>query len=79
MGEPYLTMAEIKAKYPNEWVFVDQMSAPKRSEPFAGRVVWHHSNRDDFDGGLEKTRHVERGAIWYTGEPDPDEIWLLDL
>jgi hypothetical protein len=72
-------MAEIEAEYPNEWVFVDQSAAPQRAEPFAGRVVWHHPNRGDFDRRLEKFRRVNRGAIRYTGEPDPDEVWLLNL
>jgi hypothetical protein len=78
MGK-YLSTTEIEALYPNEWVFADQSDAPKQHEPFSGRVVWHHPDRDEFDRGLETHRHVTRGAIWYTGKPDPNEIWFLNL
>lgn len=80
MSGEYLSRAQIAAKYPNEWVFTDQSNGPKRHEPFSGRVVWHHPDRDAFDSRLEEFGAVvTRGAIWFTGEPDQNEIWMLNL
>lgn len=80
MNTAYLSRSQIEALYPNEWVFTDQSNAPKRHEPFSGRVVWHHPDRDEFDARLEEFGAViTRGAIFYTGEPDPNEIWMLNL
>ncbi len=80
MAGEYLSQSQIEALYPNEWVFLDRSSPPKKREPFSGRVVWHHPDRDEFDARLlEFGAVVTRGAIFYTGKPDPNEIWLLNL
>ena len=46
MAEPYMTMAEIEAKYPNEWVLVAQLK--KRGDGFAvgGVVIAHGEDKE---------------------------------
>lgn len=78
MGEPYLTMAQIEAKYPNEWVFIDRPKVNRYQEVAGGVVVWHHADRDEFDRKLSEFPQVTDGALLYTGKPDPDEILLLN-
>jgi hypothetical protein len=79
MTGEYLTQSQVEALHPNEWVFLDRSSPPKNRQPFSGRVVWHHPDRDEFDARLMEFSHVTQGAIFFTGKPDPNEIWLLNL
>jgi hypothetical protein len=41
MAEPYLTMAEIEAKYPNEWVLIDNPNTTKYQQVLGGHVIYH--------------------------------------
>ena len=79
MSEPYLTMAEIEAKYPNEWVLIDR---PKYRSQFqellGGRVLWHAADRDEFDRRLFDFPEMGDCAIRYNGQPDPDVVYLLN-
>jgi hypothetical protein len=80
MADDYLTMAEIEAKYPNEWVLIAEPKSKRGSQAvLGGRVAFHTPDRDELDRRLDEFRHITRGAILYTGKPDPDEIWLLNL
>ena len=80
MGTEYLTMAEIEQKYPNEWVLIDQPKSRRGSqEVIGGWVVYHTPDRDELDRRLNEFRHITRGALLFTGKPDPNEVWLLNL
>ena len=79
MGEPYLTMAEIEAKYPNEWVLIDRPKVDRYEDVLGGVVVMHAPRRGEFDSRLDDFPQVVDCAILYTGEPDPDEEWSLNL
>jgi hypothetical protein len=81
MGEQYLTMAEIEKLYPNQWVLLDRFTKDRRSGKVAGgRVLLHAPDRDEFDRGLDAALEgVGDVAVFYTGKPDPDEIWMLNL
>jgi hypothetical protein len=49
MAEPYMTMAEIEAKYPNEWVLIANPTKRGRSlEVTGGQVVLHCVDRAEF-------------------------------
>jgi hypothetical protein len=49
MSEPYMTMAEIEAKYPNEWVLIANPTKRRRSlEVSGGHVVLHCADRAEF-------------------------------
>ena len=81
MSEPYMTMAEIEAKYPNEWVLVDHFRADRKSGRLQGGCVLVHATTRDqfdlaFDSALEGLGDI---AVFYTGKPDPNEIWMLNL
>lgn len=49
MATEYLTMAEIEAKYPNEWVLIDRPTVNRLNEVTGGFVVAHSPDRDESD------------------------------
>ncbi len=77
MGEPYLTTKEIDAKYPNEWVLVDQLKKDRHKQLLGGTVLFHSTDRGavtDFIQTLPDGGHL---AVWYTGPIAEDVIFLL--
>lgn len=79
MSGEYLTMAEIKAKYPNEWVLIDRPVRDRFKSVAGGHVIDHHPERAEFDRRLQAVpATVVDCAIRYTGTSNPDEIWLLN-
>lgn len=70
MTEPYLTMAEIEAKYPNEWVLIASPTTRRRSlAPTGGVVVLHCADRTEFIRRVAEWDNptVRHYAIEYTG------------
>ena len=70
MYGPYLTMAEIEAKYPDEWVFVANPKYARGYKVLGGHVVFHAPNREDFYRLIRAWEDpaVKETASWYTGE-----------
>ena len=82
MNEPYQTMAEIEAKYPNEWVLVDKPTVDRLDDVIGGNVIWHHADRDEFDRGL-LSHPLADSAILFAGvlHPEPEmviSVWTDD-
>ncbi len=81
MAEPYLTMAEIEAKYPNEWVLIANPTTRGRSlAPTGGIVVLHSTDHAEFlrmvqDWDDPACKHI---ASWYTGKLPVDELLPAD-
>jgi hypothetical protein len=77
MAEPYMTMAEIEAKYPNEWVLIANPTRRGRSlAPTGGVVVLHSPDRAEFlrmvgEWDDPAVKHI---ASWYMGTFPPEEI-----
>ena len=42
-----LTIAEIEAKYPSEWILVEDPTTNDALEVQSGRVLWHSADRDE--------------------------------
>lgn len=76
MSEPYLTMAEIKQRYPNEWVLIDDPKLSRVQEILGGRVVVHSPDRAEFDRLWDAWDSAGSTAIatWYTGRVPPSEV-----
>lgn len=77
MSEPYLTMAEIKAKYPNEWVLIDNPKLSRCQEILAGTVVLHAADRAEFDRLWDAwdDSNAKMLGIWYTGRyPELEDL-----
>ena len=79
---PYMTMAEIKAKYPNSLVLRGNPTTKRGSlAPTGGYVVLHATDRAEFDRQFEAwpgDPAIKHLASWYTGEIKATEILLPD-
>jgi signal peptidase I len=77
MAEPYMTIAEIEAKYPNEWVLVDKLKKGRDGMAVGGTVVVHSPEREAVyraAGALPVPRDV---AIFHTGPIPEDALFIL--
>lgn len=78
MAGEYLSMAEIEAKYPNEWVLIDRPKVDRRQRLLGGVVVAHAVEREpveDHIGSLPRPFDI---AVWYTGRVhDQNEVFCL--
>jgi hypothetical protein len=45
--EEILTLAEIEARYPSEWVLIADQEVNAQLEIICGRVVFHSKDRDE--------------------------------
>jgi hypothetical protein len=78
MAEPYRTMAEIEARYPNEWVLVADPKVDRLDDVVGGRVVWHHPDRDEFDRRLPD-HPLDESAIFFAGVLHPEPIEVISV
>jgi hypothetical protein len=72
----YMTMAEIEAKYPNEWVFLANPTNDRQGVT-GGHVILHSADRAEYlrlVGECPDFPDVRRFASWYTGEVQGDEV-----
>ena len=65
MGE-VLSVAEIRARFPWEWVLLEDPESSELPEVKAGKVLWHSKDRDEV---YRKARELKptHSAILYTG------------
>lgn len=71
-----LTMAEIKERFPSEWILLADPETDKALEVLSGRVILHHPDRDEFDRQAVNIRGG-RLAVVYTGKPPEGMEFLL--
>lgn len=75
MNEQYLTLTEIKAKYPREWVYLDRPTSGRESlAPTGGHVVYHSADHGEFLRRVFDFPEVTDGAIVFTGPPVLDAV-----
>lgn len=80
MYGPYLTTAELKAKYPNEWVFLANPTTAARSQRVTGgHLILHAADRTEFYRLADAWEgpEVKEFAFWWTGEIGGSEMWEL--
>jgi hypothetical protein len=66
-----LTLAEIEARFPSEWVLVEDPQTNEALEVLGGKVRSHSKDRDEVYREAVKLR-AERFAMLYTGEMPED-------
>lgn len=67
MAGEYLTMAEIEARYPNEWVLIDRPKTTKYQQVLGGYVIRHSQRYEDLDPVIETLPQPFDIAVRYTG------------
>ena len=65
MGEE-LTIAEIEAQYPSEWILVEDPITNDALEVQSGKVRWHSADRDEIYRHAGELK-LCRSAVMYTG------------
>ncbi len=63
-----LTLAEIKAGFPSEWILIEDTETNESNELVGGRVLYHSPDRDEMYGQLWDLR-PRRFATYFTGPP----------
>ncbi|MCI0335778.1 MAG: hypothetical protein L0228_21435 [Planctomycetes bacterium] len=62
-----LTIAEIEARYPNEWILVEDPYTNEALEVQSGKVRWHSPDRDEMYRKAIEFR-LPYSAYLYTGK-----------
>lgn len=72
----YLTMEEIKKRYPDEWVLLEDPETDEWTEVIGGTLLSHSAKKSET---LARFRISKPGhwALLFTGEPDPEVAYLL--
>jgi hypothetical protein len=70
-----LTLAEIEARYPSEWVLIGDPQTDEQLQVLSGTVLYHSPDRDEFDRKLLELR-PRRFALRYLGAL-PDNMALV--
>jgi hypothetical protein len=72
-----LTMAEIEARFPKEWVLLTDPETNEYQQVLCGRLTFHSPDRDEVDRQallLPTPRHI---AVFYTGPIPEDAEFVL--
>jgi hypothetical protein len=70
-----LTIAEIEARFPSEWVLVGDPKTNEALEVLSGKVLCHSKDREEvYQKGIELK--PKRSAVLYTG-PVPEDGELV--
>lgn len=75
-----LTIAELKARFPDEWVLLTDPETTEVHEVLSGTVILHSKDREEFDQKmiqLCEERPPGHIAVLYTGEMPEDIIFAL--
>ena len=72
-----LTITEIEARFPSEWVLIDQPQKDEGEQLVGGIVVCHSKDPDEVYRHANAMPAPIRIAIHFTGPPDPDMEFML--
>lgn len=71
-----LTLSEIEARFPSEWVLIGDPQTDEFQHLLAGTVLFHSPDRDEVDRKLLELR-PPRFAFRYLGSPPEDMAFIL--
>jgi hypothetical protein len=71
-----LTIEQIEAQFPSEWVLIGDPRTDPNQKLTAGRILFHSPDRDEVDRKLLEMR-PSRFAFRYTGEPPQHMAMVL--
>ncbi|HYH65086.1 MAG TPA: hypothetical protein VD866_10365 [Urbifossiella sp.] len=78
MPEQYQTLAEMKERYPNEWVLIGRPKLDRYQDVTGGHVLFHTADRLEMDRhmlALPDEACTPMMACRYMGEPVYPEVW----
>jgi hypothetical protein len=68
--KPLLTREKIKAKYPNQWLLLEDFELDASTSLRRGRVIAHSKDRNEIHRALKK--HAGNLCVHFTGTVPPD-------
>ncbi|MEG4076368.1 hypothetical protein QUA30_27570 [Microcoleus sp. Pol14C2] len=71
-----LTAAEIRDRYPREWVLIADTESDDLWNVIRGEVLAHSPEREEIDQALTKFKDIRSMSIEYTG-PIPDDYSVI--
>lgn len=74
MGDRYMTMAEIEAAYPNQWVLINRPKMSRATELLGGYVIGNSDNRADLDAIIDALPRPFNIACDYMGPLDDETV-----
>ncbi len=72
-----MTIEEIYARFPDEWVLIDQPETDEHQRVRRGHVVFHSPDRDAVDAKSLEMPVPRHAAVRFTGKPKPGHILIL--
>jgi hypothetical protein len=72
-----LTIEEIYAKYPDEWVLIDRPEIDEYQRVRRGQVVFHSPDRDAVYAKSLELPVPRSAAVRFTGKPKPGHVLIL--
>ena len=77
MSAEYLTIAQIEAAYPNEWVLVSELTKGADGFALGGSVAGHDAQREAIHRLAMDLPPRAEFAVFYAGLPDSEVEFLL--
>jgi hypothetical protein len=76
MEATILTLEQMKAQYPDQWLLIGFTALDEHLNVIAGEVIAHSPDRDEIYAALDRCQD-RSFAIEHAGEPDPNLSYLL--
>lgn len=77
MSDEYLTMAEIEAKYPGQWVLLDRPKTDRFENVLGGRVLFGSEDKAAVYDRMKELPQPFDVAVWFVGAIPEDVVFLL--
>lgn len=71
-----ITIEQMRARYPSQWVLVGDPRTNELHEVLAGRVLWHSTNRSEIDSKDREFQPPVAAVIYLGGWPEGMECVL---
>jgi len=78
-GQQEFTLADIKQRYPHQWVLVEETAWNKHGDPLRGIVRAHGVHRTEVSGPLQKLHKKSsvKTFVFYTGTVIPENVTVV--
>lgn len=74
--EEILTIAEIRDRYPSEWVLIADPESDDQWNALRGQILAHSPEREEIDKALSGFKQIQSISIEYTG-PIPSDYVVI--
>jgi hypothetical protein len=72
-----MTITEIEARFPDEWVLIQDPKTNEQLEVVSGRVVCHSRNREEIDRAMLEGQPPWRFAVFFNQTAPDEKVYVL--